>query len=80
MKELALNAAMLAAWMFPTWGAVAYLAARFGLIKGVELRPRNSLPTWAAFMVVISIVFIQVVMHEHRAEKDSPAVVATSAE
>jgi hypothetical protein len=44
MKELALNAALLAAWMFPVWATIAYLAARFGLIKGVEFRARNSAP------------------------------------
>ena len=42
MKELAMNAATLAAWIFPVWGTTAYFAARFGLIKGVEFPTRNS--------------------------------------
>ena len=41
MKALAINAAVLAALIFPIGAAVAYLAARFGLIKGVDLRARK---------------------------------------
>jgi hypothetical protein len=41
LKELAINAAMLAAWMFPLGATIAYLAARFGLVKGVELHARK---------------------------------------
>jgi hypothetical protein len=44
MKELAMNAAMLAAWMFPLGATIAYLAARFGWVKGVDLRARESTP------------------------------------
>jgi hypothetical protein len=42
MKELAIHAAMLAACIFPLTATIAYLAARFGLIKGIEWRVRNS--------------------------------------
>ena len=41
MKELAVNAALLAAFMFPIGAVIAYLAARFGLVKGVQLRSRK---------------------------------------
>jgi hypothetical protein len=44
MKELAMNAAMLAACMFPIAAAIAYLAARFGWVKGVDLHARDSPP------------------------------------
>jgi hypothetical protein len=41
MKELATHAAVLAVLIFPIGAAIAYLAARFGLIKGVEMRTRK---------------------------------------
>jgi len=41
MKELAINAAVLAAFIFPLGAVVAYVAARLGWIKGVELRARK---------------------------------------
>jgi hypothetical protein len=41
MKELAIHAAILAAFIFPIGGVIAYLAARFGLVKGVDLRIRK---------------------------------------
>ena len=44
MKELAIHAAMLAACMFPLMATIAYLAAKFGLVKGIEFPARNSPP------------------------------------
>jgi hypothetical protein len=41
MKELAINAAQLAACIFPLMAVIGYLAARFGLIKGVEFPGRK---------------------------------------